>query len=559
MNSKMRFDIADQRIRYNGMREVQEFVADRVTEFNHRHHTVLRNYELELGEARISVLSEHFNPHSNLGALRNRQLRQSAVLSAALSAVAVGLNGRGSLREFPKAEQTNDLANSLKRANDRTAAQVMAEVLQTTTERLPFGEEVLIESTITEGVRVKPGYEAGGNPTIAVGALFGKPQHRARYGTAMPASVTLLSMGNDVIDGTTKSVKGLHSSLTAMFLTESHVKRHLPDVYVQRWMSGAPFGEFNPREVSSPEIAEIIAGSYGMSGVEELSAFFLDRPRHHLPMDQLNNVGVATPFDKDGDLFPALVLGHEGVDFPDGRRLNAMIGEIGGSAEWAVGVLPLVWRGGQALGMLTSQSALSHKDRDPEQQWNERFHFTEEEFIMIQDARFEHKPYFSIADILENPFAGGISAFGAITDNYYLPFMEGVKANPEENSVTVDVLVVNSMGLMECWHLTFRARQSLSRSIKALTTPKADLTGLEGADLEKAITAQLAHEKQRERFHIFFKNEYYPAMIPLRDRMVMLHRAIDSLIERGALTDQDREIVAITEKIATEWFVGPED
>jgi fructose-1,6-bisphosphatase/sedoheptulose 1,7-bisphosphatase-like protein len=170
--------------------------------------------------------------------LRNRQLRESVILAAGLSAIAVALHGRASLNNTPKELITRELTNELKRANDRTAAQVMAEVLQYTTETFPVGEEILIESAITEGVRAKPGKEPGGNPTIAVGALFGKKEHRARYGLPMPKNVTLLSMGSDVIDGTTKSVKGLHSSLTALFLTESGVKRHLPDVYVQRWMAG---------------------------------------------------------------------------------------------------------------------------------------------------------------------------------------------------------------------------------------------------------------------------------------------------------------------------------
>ena len=559
MNSRLRFDIADQRITYTGQQEVHEFNDDRVIEFNHRHGTILKNYGLQLESAAVTVVCDRINTKSNLGALRNRQLRESAILAAALSAVAVGLNGRGSLNKYPKEKITKELTNGLKRDNDRTAAQVMAQVLQTTTEQLPIGEEVLIESTITEGVRVKPGYEAGGNPTIAVGALFGKTQHRMRYGTSMPASVTLLSMGNDVIEGTTKSVKGLHSSMTTLFLTESHVKRHLPDIYVQRWMGGAWFRDFNPREMSLVESADIIARAYGMSDISKLSAFYLDRKRHYPAMDLLNEVGICTPYDQDGDLFPAVVLGHDGVNFPNGCRLDAMIGEIGGSAEWAVGVLPLVWRGGQAIGMLTSQSALSQKDKDPAKQWGERFNFTEDEFIMIQDARFEHKPHFTIHDILEDPFAGGISAFGAITDNYYLPVRKGVKANHEINQVDVNVLVVNSLGMMECWCLRLKAQESLEESFRLLSSPKKELTELDESDLESTIGEFLSNKEQRKRFRIFFSNEYYPAMIPMRDRSVLLHRVIDDLIKRGALAELDSKIVAITERLAPEWFVEPGD
>jgi len=418
-----------------------------------------------------------------------------------------------------------------------------------------MGEEVLIESAITEGVRVKPGKEAGGNPTIAVGALFGKEEHRAIYGLDMPRKVTLLSMGNDVIDGTGKSIKGLHSSLTALFVTESNLKRHLPDIYVQRWMSGRYFNKFNPREADLLDAARVIAGSYGLSGIDQLSAFFLDRPRHHPAMDILNQAGVSTPFDTDGDLLPAVVLGMDDLIFPDGRGLHSMIGEIGGSAEWAVGVLPLVWRGGQAIGMLTSQSSLTREDLSPEEKWKERFHFTEEEFMLIQDARFERKPYFTIADILDDPFAGGISAFGAITDNYYLPFMKGVTANADNNQIAVNVLVVNSLGMVECWLMSFQCRRNLEHSIRLMISPKEKLERLGGPQLEKAIGRMLEDEDSIRRFRIFFNNEYYPALIPVQNKMVILRHAVDSLISRGALNEHDREIITVTERLAREWFI----
>jgi hypothetical protein len=555
MENHMRFDIADQRLSYCGKQQVLSFDQHRIIEFNHRHMTVLTSYDISLRSCKIITLSDRINYKSNLGALRNRQVRQSVILSAALSAIGIGLHGRGSLNHFPKEQQTKKLAANLKRANDRTAAQIMAEVLQTTTETLPVGEEVLIESTITEGVRAKPGIEAGGNPTIAVGAVFGKKEHQAQYGLRMPENVTLLSTGNDVIDGTTKSIKGIHSSLTCLFVTEANVKRHLPDIYIQRWMAGTYFEEFNPREISLQDAAEIISNAYGLSGTNKLSAFFLDRPRHYPAMDDLNQAGVSTPFDKDGDLMPAVILGMEGLSFPDERGLYSMIGEIGGSAEWAVGVLPLVWRGGQALGMLTSHSSLTRKDLSPEDLWKERFHFTEEEFMLIQDARFERKPYFTIWDIIDDPFAGGISAFGAITDNYFIPFMEGVRADAKNNRISVTVLAVNSLGVVECWQMTFDCNRSLEHTASLMISPKEELDRLSGTDLDKAVGKMLQEEQASKRFRIFFNNEYYPALIPVRDKMVLLRKAVEGLIERGALNEKDREIVAATERLASDWFI----
>jgi hypothetical protein len=272
-------------------------------------------------------------------------------------------------------------------------------------------------------------------------------------------------------------------------------------------------------------------------------------------MDILNQAGVSTPFDTDGDLLPAVVLGMDDLIFPDGRGLHSMIGEIGGSAEWAVGVLPLVWRGGQAIGMLTSQSSLTREDLSPEEKWKERFHFTEEEFMLIQDARFERKPYFTIADILDDPFAGGISAFGAITDNYYLPFMKGVTANADNNQIAVNVLVVNSLGMVECWLMSFQCHRNLEHSIRLMISPKEKLERLGGPQLEKAIGRMLEDEDSIRRFRIFFNNEYYPALIPVQNKMVILRHAVDSLISRGALNEHDREIITVTERLAREWFI----
>lgn len=552
----MRFNIADQRIEYKGTGQARVFEKDFIAGFNHRHRVIFSSYDIHLESGEILPLCERINNQSNLGALRNRQLRESVILAAGLSAVAVGLHGRASLNNTPKELITRDLTNELKRANDRTAAQIMSEVLQYTTETFPVGEEILIESAITEGVRAKPGKEPGGNPTIAVGALFGKKEHRARYGLPMPKNVSLLSMGSDVIDGTTKSVKGLHSSLTALFLTESGVKRHLPDVYVQRWMAGANFGEFNPREASLMDAAEIIINAYGLSSPDRLSAFFLDRKRHQPAMDILNRASISTPMDNDGDLFPSLVLGMENLHYPDGRRLLSMIGEIGGSAEWAVGVLPLVWRGGQALGMLTSQSALTRDYVSAEELWKGRFHFTEEEFILIQDARFEHKPYFTIADILEQPFAGGIGAYGSLTDNYYLPFMKGVEIDSNNARMTVNVLVINSMGAMENWKLTFAAGSNLRKTTQLMRSPKDFCADLSGDELERKIGEYLSDEDLAKRYRLFFNNEYYPAMIPIRDKLVLLNGVIESLIARGALNDKDRDIIDATRKLASDWFIG---
>ncbi len=554
MENSLRFSIEDHRLSYQGSEHVIHMEPNRIASFNHTHETVLRPYNLQLKEASIATISSAINTKSNLGTFCNRKLREAAVLAAALPAAAVGVHGRGSLNTVPKDKQKEE-ADQLKRFNDRTAAQIMAEVLQNTTDSLPTGEEVVIQSAITEGVRPKPGYEAGGNPTIAVGALFGKDPHRRDYGGILPPSVRRLTMGNDVIEGTTKSIKGLHSSLTSLFLTESYAKRHLPDVYVQRWMSGRYFPEFYPREMSLVDAAQIIAEAGGLKDFSELTAFFLDRPRHNPAIEELNKAGITTPLDKDGDLFPSLILGLDCLRYPDGKRLHSMIGEIGGSAEWAVGVLPLIWRGGQALGMLASHSTLTDKQLSAEEMWAERFHYTEEEFMLIQDARFEQKPFFTIEDIIEEPFAGGISAFGAITDNYHFPDLKGASIDSDKSLIHTHTLVINSLGLTEHWALTFECTDGLPKSIDLLASPKATFADLTGEALVQKLGAMLEDDHLRRRLRVFFNNEYYPALILVRDQMVVLQKSLESLIERGALSPVDQEIVNAFRQLVPEWFL----
>lgn len=556
MSNKLRYHITDAKLTYKGRHEQMKMSREKVSTFNQRHKEVLHFYGLEFVDGTVFMIDDRVNGRSNLGVFRSKQLRQAVILAAALPAMAVGIHGFGSLNNVPKDLQTMALINRLKRQNDRIAAQVMSEVLQITNETFDIGEEVIIESTITEGVRAKPGVEAGGNPTIPVGALFGKEEHCSHYGHGLGQEVNRLSMGSDVVDGTGKSIKGLHSSLTALFITESGFKRHLPDIYIERWMTGVPFPEFNPRDTDLEQEAQIIADACGVKDFSELTAYFIDRPRHYPAMDKLNSLGIATPFDDDGDLFPALVMGLDELSFPDGRGLHSMIGEIGGSAEWTVGALPLVWRGGQSLGMITSQSSLTRKDLSPEELWNERFHYTEEELILLQDARFEQKPFFTLSDIMDKPFAGGVSAFSAISDNYFLPQLEGVKIDRDTGLITTNTLMINSLGNIEHWQLIFKCVEDLEATAKKMSSPKSKLHELEKAQIEKHIKGMADDEIKRFRLKQFFVNEYYPAIIHTGGKMVVLEKTVEALIAREALSEHDRDIVKFVLEAVPEWFTS---
>jgi len=105
------------------------------------------------------------------------------------------------------------------------------------------------------------------------------------------------------------------------------------------------------------------------------------------------------------------------------------------------------------------------------------------------------------------------------------------------------------------WNLVFQCRHNIEDTKRRFQCPKEELAGLTGNDLEKKIGEHLDDPKKRQRFRIFFINEYYPAIIHSRDKMVLLQKSIETLIDRGALRDRNREITRIVSKLAPEWFI----
>jgi len=156
MINPLRYNVADARLTFNSRHEPIPMSKDKVSTFTLRHQEVLSFYGLELADGTVFMVDDRGNGCSNLGVFRSKQLRQAVILAAALPAVAVVIDGFGALNKLPKEQQTQPIIERLKRRNDRTAAQVMSEVLQLTTETFDVGEDVIIESGITEGVRQNP-------------------------------------------------------------------------------------------------------------------------------------------------------------------------------------------------------------------------------------------------------------------------------------------------------------------------------------------------------------------------------------------------------------------
>jgi hypothetical protein len=106
MNNPLRYNIADERLTYNGNYEPIEMNTSKVSSFNLRHQEVLNFYGLELAKGTVFMIDEKVNGRSNLGVFRSKQLRQAIILAASLPAVAVAIDGYGSLKKVPKGLQT---------------------------------------------------------------------------------------------------------------------------------------------------------------------------------------------------------------------------------------------------------------------------------------------------------------------------------------------------------------------------------------------------------------------------------------------------------------------
>jgi len=64
------------------------------------------------------------------------------------------------------------------------------------------------------------------------------------------------------------------------------------------------------------------------------------------------------------------------------------------------------------------------------------------------------------------------------------------------------------------------------------------------------------NKTDRFRLKHFFINEYYPAIIHTGSKMVVLEKTIESMIDRKAFSEHDRDIVKAVVRAAPEWFIS---
>jgi len=158
--------------------------------------------------------------------------------------------------------------------------------------------------------------------------------------------------------------------------------------------------------------------------------------------------------------------------------------------------------------------------------------------------------------LMETPFSGGVSAFCAISDNYFLPQLEGVKMDRKKGLITTNTLLINSLGNIEQWQLCFKCARGFEATAKRIRSPKSELRELKEAQMERKVKDMANDEMQRLRLKQFFVNEYYPAIIHTGSKMVVLEKTIESMIARGVFSEHDRDIVTAAKEAVPEWFTG---
>ena len=157
---------------------------------------------------------------------------------------------------------------------------------------------------------------------------------------------------------------------------------------------------------------------------------------------------------------------------------------------------------------------------------------------------------------MEKPFAGGVSAFCSISDNYYLPQLSGVTIDKEKGLFTTNTLVINSLGNVEIWRMTFQCTQGFDYTAQRMNSPKMSLRVSEVDKIESAVKEMADDEIKRLRLKQFVVNEYYSAIIYTSGKMAVLENTIEALIKREVLSEHDRDIVRAVVKAVPEWFTS---
>jgi len=147
--------------------------------------------------------------------------------------------------------------------------------------------------------------------------------------------------------------------------------------------------------------------------------------------------------------------------FRPAAGLSSMIGEIGGSAEWAVAPSPRMARRPGYRHRSHARAPSPGRTFSPQELWNERFHLYRGRAYpspgrpLRAEAPFVHPS----TGLMERPFAGRSERLlRHLRHSYFLAPARGVTVDREKGLFTTNHAHDQLPGNVEHWQMTFKAR-----------------------------------------------------------------------------------------------------
>jgi len=412
-------------------------------------------------------------------------LSQKATLAAALPAVALAFEGRGSLLEHP-VEQRKAMKKMAKEGADLRAAAAELEVLYSTVEgNSNIGFLVKVGEGAGDAGRRKPG--EGLNASLYPGQLIVNKQHVGKTIEQLKKEgVGVYEIATDPIDGTTKTVMYDHSALTSILIVDGEI-REVPDVYMEKLTVDAKAANagMDTNETLEKNVQALSDTHRILPG--EINNFLLKRDRH--PMSELLDLGINLVADSDGDLMPGLAPGARPGVYENNRPVISMLGDTGGAAEYLIAAAANSWLGGASHGQFVSAKGMKAKG------WEGRYEFSTEDRQIIEGAGFRLGKNYPISELVD--LKDGVAAFGGITQNAHFPQLGG--AHLGSNYVQVDVLKVGASGRLTKRRITFGFKQTVDEMAAVFSPVTEVLMQCDIRDIRGKLSNILKDSRRADR------------------------------------------------------------
>jgi fructose-1,6-bisphosphatase/sedoheptulose 1,7-bisphosphatase-like protein len=343
----------------------------------------------------------------------------------------------------------------------------------------------------------------------------------------------------DPIDGTGKTIEGLPSAITSLVLVNGPIAK-VPDgrfekVILPEAVRGLSMAD--PFE----KIAQGISDAYKVT-LANVNTFMLERDCHPFK-DFAERLGINPVLDKDGDLMPAITANMQDGLMVNNQPLHSMFGNSGGAAEFLLGAIPAMWLGGEAFGRLVSDTMKTNG-------WDRRFEYTPDELEAIKQSGLQTERIYPITELVPTvKSTDGVAAFGAITDNWHLPYHQGVKLG--NGFAEVDVLKIGASGAVLLRRLVFTFDQSNKETAELFRPVLIRLSKVNEKDLRGELRNISSNTALSDGLKDEFQTAYYDTFILTPEgKMSMIPETLKELAGR------DQQLVQEMREIFPDWFVA---